>query len=129
MARTIHDLKQSRFLKKSDLGDGEERTFTIEGFDEDNVGTKEEPDVKPLMLFREIDKPMVMNWTNLQLGAVILKTENIDDWIGQRVTVWFDPSVPFGNKLVGGLRLKKPSAAAPRGREPGEDDVPGWGRE
>jgi hypothetical protein len=121
MARTIHDLKQSRFLKKSDLGDSEERTFTIEGFSEDNVGTKEEPDVKPLMLFREIDKPMVMNWTNLQLAAVFFGTEAYDEWTGKRITVWFDPTIAFGNKLVGGLRLKK-AGTAPPAREPGADD-------
>lgn len=128
MARTIHDLKQSRFLKKSDLGDNEERTFTIEGFSEDNVGTKEEPDVKPVMLLRELDKPMVMNWTNLQLAAMFFGTEAYDEWTGKRITIWFDPTISFGNKLVGGLRLKKAdTSAVPKSREPGDDDVP-WDR-
>lgn len=122
----IGDMKVSKFLKKSDLGDDEEMTFTIKGVSEENVGNDDNPDIKWCLLLKEIDKPMVLNWTNMQLLEMILGSDNTDDWRGKRVRVWHDPSVQFKGELKGGLRIKKGPASSTKAPEPTPpgDDVP-----
>jgi hypothetical protein len=121
----IGDMKVSKFLKRSDLGEDDERMFTITGVSEENAGTADQEDIKWALLFKEIDKPMILNWTNMQLLEKVTGSDNTDDWTGKRVLVWFDESVQFKGEMKGGLRIKR----APKGREtkakerePGEDD-------
>jgi hypothetical protein len=126
---SIHDLKTSKFLKKTDLGDDEEMILTVKRLElEVNVGTEEKPDYKNALHFEELDKAMVMNWTNLQLASIALKTEDYTEWVGKRLLVWFDPSVQFKGEIKGGLRIRKAPSGTPaapkKSRQPGEDDVP-----
>lgn len=122
----IGDMKVSKFLKKTDLGDDEEMIFTIKGVSEENVGNDDNPDIKWCLLFKETEKPMVLNWTNMQLVERATGSDNTDDWTGKRIKVWFDESVQFKGEMKGGLRIKKApgSNPVPKSREPGEDDVP-----
>lgn len=118
----IDNMKTSKFLKKSDLGDDDERVLTIAAVDKDNVGTDENEDLKWVLRFREEPKAMVLNWTNMQLCASVLGSRNTDDWIGKRILVWHDPAVMFKGEMKGGLRIRKaPKAAA---GQAAEGDVP-----
>lgn len=55
---------------------------------------------------------MVLNSTNGQLIAQILKSDETDLWKGQKVVLYDDPSVSFGGKLTGGIRVRAPRGQA-----------------
>jgi hypothetical protein len=63
-------------------------------------------------------KPMVLNRTNAQLVGVATGAKVAGDAKGKQVVVYNDPTVGFGGKITGGLRIKKvagaPRSAAPR---------------
>lgn len=129
----IGSMLESKYMKRSDLDEYEgERIVTITKIGKVNVAQDDDPpEMKWAMRFKEFDKPMILNSTNIQLCAKACDSDDTDDWIGKRVTIYDDPNVSFGGKLVGGLRIKKAPKQrqadpmddeAPRGRVPGEDD-------
>ena len=103
----LSDLKQSKYLKKEDVGDGV--LATISGITQENVAVEgAEPDVRAVLHFSELDKPMVLNSTN---GQAIAKITGRDDdientWVGAKVVLYNDPNVSYAGKLVGGIRVR-----------------------
>lgn len=102
----IGQMMESKFLKKEDVE--QPKLVTIKGFSQANAGRDDAPDMKWTMSFREFDKPMVMNSTNLQLAAQALGSDDTDNWIGKQVVLYNDPSVQFQGKLIGGIRIRAP---------------------
>jgi hypothetical protein len=106
---SINDLKSSKFLKREDVGAG--ALVTINGVHQYNVAKEGAPEeLKWCVSFVEFDKPMVLNMTNGQIIAQITGvSEDIEHgWLGKRIVVYDDPTVSFGGKLVGGIRVRAP---------------------
>lgn len=105
----IDTMISSKYLTKEDVGEpGDGTIVTVQGLKEANIARdNEEPKMKWLVKFREFPKPMVLGSTTLQLAAMILGSKNTDDWIGKKIEVYHDPSITFGDKLVGGIRFRK----------------------
>ncbi len=102
----IKDMKSSKFLKKDDVGEGV--IVTIQGVSQENVAKEGvDPELKWCIHFTNLDKPMVLNTTNMQLIAKFLKSEDTDDWENKRIILYDDPSVSFGGKLTGGIRVRE----------------------
>jgi hypothetical protein len=61
-----------------------------------------------------------VNRTNSQLIAVATNAKNAGEARGKQIVVYNDPTVGFGGKITGGLRIKKiagaPKPAAARSR-------------
>jgi hypothetical protein len=113
---SINDLKTSKFLKKEDVGDG--TVVTITEVAKLNVAAEGAPhEEKWCLIFREFDKPMVLNSTNGQSIAAIVGTgENIENtWPGKRVELFNDPNVSYAGKLMGGIRVRAPRGPAMAG--------------
>lgn len=126
----ISQMKNSRFLKAGDVDP--EVTVTIDRLAQEVVD-EQSGESKWCLFTRELDKPLVCNWTNLQLLAKACGSENSDDWPGKRVILWHDESVQFKGQVVGGIRVRKvPAAAKPEPKpEPAadfDDDIP-WDSE
>ncbi len=101
----VNELKESKFLKRSDVGEG--TIVTIRGVDQANVAKEgAEPEMKWILHLEEFEKGLVLNSTNGQLIAQALKSEESEDWTGGKVVLYDDPSVSFGGKLVGGIRVR-----------------------
>lgn len=98
----IHEMIESKFLKKEDAGDG--ILVTIKGVEKRDVGTEAEPEQKWVLLLEEA-KPLVLNSTNLALIEKALGSDDTDDWVGQKVVLFNDENVSFGGKLTGGVRV------------------------
>ena len=114
----INEIKKSSFLKKEDCGVG--ILVTIKEVVQENVAKEGAPEeLKWCVFFRECEKPMVLNSTNAQLIAAITKEDNTDSWGGHRVVLYNDPSITFGGKLTGGIRVR-----APRGQAAGKAPAP-----
>ena len=108
---SIQTMKVSKFLKRDDVGDG--MKVTIREVTEENVAMDGAPsEMKWCAHFDEVDKPLVLNWTNLQIIAGIAKDEDTDNWSGVKIVLYDDPNVSFGGKLVGGIRVRAPKANA-----------------
>lgn len=102
----LSELMNSRFLKKE--------SFTPKGFsvtintlERMNVAPDDSPkEMKWVIFFDEFEKGMVLNPTNATTLSEIFGSENTDDWIGQSVTAYVDPSIMMGTKRVGGIRFR-----------------------
>lgn len=122
----IGEMKESKYLKKEDVGTG--KLVTIKRLEKSNVsGDNQEPDEKYVLFFNEFDKGMVLNWTNIQLIAHAVGSEETDNWIGKKIVIYEDPNVSYGGKLVGGIRVRAPkpqAKAAPQPEPELDDDIP-----
>ena len=103
----VSEMRESKFLKQSDVGAG--MLFTITGCHQHNVAVSgADPEMKWCLAFHEADKPLVLNQTNAQLCAQIFGSDDTDDWTGKKVVLYTDPSITYGGKLVGGIRVRAP---------------------
>lgn len=106
--------KNSKYLSKEDVGE-DGTILTIKGFSLEMIkGDKGEED-KVVLTFQEPNvKPMVINRTNSQLLRQSTGAKTAGEARGHQIVVYNDPSVGFGGKVVGGLRIKKvPGAPKP----------------
>jgi hypothetical protein len=114
----------SKYLSKSDVGE-DGLILTIKGFKVETLKSDEGEEDKTVMHFIEDVKPMVLNRTNSQLVGVATGAKTAGEARGKKIVVYNDPTVGFGGKITGGLRIKKVTGApkpASGGRQPGEDD-------
>ena len=124
----VHEMLESKFLKKEDVGRG--MLVTIAGVEQRNVAVRDaEPEYKWSVAFQETEKPMVLNSTNIQLIAKITGSDDTDHWVGHKIVLYEDPSVSFGGKLVGGIRVRAPrpeAMARHQAAQPAPPPEPVW---
>jgi hypothetical protein len=108
----INQLKESKFLKKEDAGRG--ILVTITHLTQENVAKEgAEQEMKWCLHFKETDKPLVLNSTNAQIIAGIIKNEDTDNWAGHKIVLYHDPNVSFAGKVMGGVRVRAPRLPKP----------------
>ena len=103
---------ESKYLKKEDVGDAG-MILTISGFTRETLGSGSDQEEKTILHFREDMKPMVLNRTNAQLIPVITGAKTTGEAKGQSIVVYNDPTISFGDKITGGLRIKSTQIAQP----------------
>lgn len=121
----------SKFLGKNDVTE-DGLVLTIRGFKYESIKTDEGTEDKVVLHFVEDVKPFVLNRTNAQLLAVCTGARTAGEAKGKKIVVYLDPTVAYGGRVTGGLRIKKapsapraPAAAAPApASEDFNDDVP-----
>jgi hypothetical protein len=126
----INQMVQSKYLKTADVPDPV--IVTVQGVKQVNMAKEDEaPEMKWAIKFQEIDKPMVLNTTNIHVAAKVFGSDNTDDWRGKEIILYTDPNVSFGGQVVGGLRFrgqeKAPVKAAARSAgkfDDMKDDIP-----
>ncbi len=116
MGFNVNDLKKSKYITQKDVDPPIE--LTIVGSKEANMALDgADPDYQWTLLFKEIDKPFVVNSTNGQLIQAITGLENSDGWVGKKIVLYVDRTVSFRGKITGGVRCR-----APEGRNIPEPD-------
>ncbi len=107
---------QSSFLSKDDLTSP--KVVTIDDVTEAELQGDGGKELKPVTHFRGIDKGLVLNnvnWDTIQDAY----GDDSDDWKGKQIELYFDSSIMFGSKRVGGIRVRLPrgdvSSKAPNG--------------
>lgn len=104
------EMRESKFMKKEDVGAG--ALMTVEGCEPHNVAKEgAPPENKWCLTFAEMDKPLVLNSTNIQLCERIFGSDDTDEWIGKKLVLYTDPNVSYAGKIVGGIRVRAPKAA------------------
>lgn len=112
----LNDIKDSNYLTKEDCEPA--LKVTVTHCTEENVAMANQPArMKFVLYFKEQAKGMVLNLTNFQRIVSLSGKQDTDDWEGVQVTLFNDPTVDFGGKLVGGIRVWVPQQAPP-GVEP-----------
>lgn len=105
------DMRESKFLKQTDVGRG--ALGTIDKVIQMNVAKEgADPEMKWCLTFADIDKPLVLNATNIQLCEKAFGSDDTDDWHGKQIVLYTDPNVSFQGKLVGGIRVRAPKVSA-----------------
>jgi hypothetical protein len=106
----VSEMRESKFLKQSDIGAG--ALMTVRGCEPHNVAKEgAEPENKWCLTFEESDKPLVLNSINIQLCEKIFGSDDTDDWVGKRIVLYVDPTVSYGGKVTGGIRVRAPKQA------------------
>lgn len=120
---------ESKYLAKSDVGE-DGVILTIKGFHREMVKGDDGDEEKTVLHFVEDVKPMILNRTNAQLLAVVTGAKIAGEAKGKQIVVYNDPTVGFGGKITGGIRIKKiagtpkPMPAAPKPAGEPDDDIP-----
>ncbi len=98
-----NDRFPKRFLTKEDVGDG--LTACIAALEDQEIQTGNGSTENKLVCILQDQKPFVVNRENYDRIAD-LYGEDDDDWAGHWITLYHDPSVSFGGKRVGGIRVR-----------------------
>tara|TARA_R100001244_G_C5062474_1_gene109206 strand:+ start:84 stop:464 length:381 start_codon:yes stop_codon:yes gene_type:complete len=51
-------------------------------------------------------KPIVLNATNIRRCVAAFNTSETNDWVGRSIVCYDDPTIEFGGRQVGGIRLR-----------------------
>ena len=109
----ISEMLPSSYLKQTDF-DESGAIVTVASITEKNVARQDEPvEMKWLVHFAEFEKAMVLNTTNINALSKACGSDDTDDWTGKEVIVYVDPTIGYGGKTTGGLRIRKYVVAAP----------------
>ena len=119
--------KNTLYLSRHDVGE-DGVILTIKGFKQETLKSDSGDEQKIVMYFQEAGyKPMVLNSTNSQILGKITGCATAGEARGRQVVVYDDPTVSFGGKATGGLRLKKVAGVPAAPRQPvvpfSDDDV------
>jgi hypothetical protein len=62
-----------------------------------------------VLYFDGLKKGLVLNQANADALTEITGTDDTEKWADTPVQLYTDPDVTFGNKKVGGIRIRKPA--------------------
>jgi hypothetical protein len=117
----ISKYRNSKWLKKEDVTQLNEsqRFTTVKAILEEQVGDE----MKPVVYLEGIEKGWPANMTGLQALSEMAGSQETDDFIGIRIEIYVDPNVYWGDKRVGGIKLRPaPLNKAPQGSDAEFDD-------
>lgn len=119
----VNQLAKSNYLKKEDCGPNG-ILVTIKELTEENIARDGAPEeLKWCLHFHESEKPLVLNPTNGQLIAAITGKNDTDEWPGLKIVLYNEPSVTFGGKITGGIRIRAPRGKAAQQAPPTKEPV------
>ncbi len=104
-APDARDFLGGNYLGKDDL-DGP-KVVTVEDVREEEVQGAQRR--KLVVSFREFEKPLILNKTNIKRLASIFKTGDTGLWRGQ-VLLYVDEQVEYAGARVGGIRVQPAQA-------------------
>jgi len=102
-----HEAFPSAFLAKEDAPHPFQAT--IAKVDMQTIQSDHGEESKPVMYFQQDIKSLILNGTNWDVCEAAYGPDT-EMWTGRVVELFTDPSVKFRGKMVGGLRLRIPSA-------------------
>jgi len=70
-----------------------------------SLGSGENAEEKPVLMFTENMRPMVLNATNWDILEKAFGNDS-DLWHDKAIQLYADPTVSFGGKQVGGIRIR-----------------------
>lgn len=122
------DMIKSKFWRARDVEGQAPVTLTIADVTEELMGRGARQDVKCFLWFKEHAKGLQLNKTRVNTLEAAFGPDS-ELWVGKRVRLSFDPTVEFGGRAVGGIRLQTPPGVVWNGAAAGAwgapESVPG----
>ncbi len=116
----LNDRFPGRYLTKEDADTG--LTACMDRVEEQQLKTPSgQTENRPVLLLRD-QKPLVLNKSNFLTIADLYGADD-ESWSGHWICLFNDPSITFGGKRVGGVRIKpeKPAQEIAANRDSGGD--------
>ena len=104
---TWGDLGGAAFMTQDDLP--EPKGLHIQKFTREEVGQGDTKETKTIVHWAEDIRPLVASKTALKQIQAVTGAKLPKEAIGQPVGLYVDPTVSFGGKIVGGIRVRAPS--------------------
>lgn len=104
------DAFPSNWLKKEDLPSPV--SATIRGVTQEQIKGERGNELKPILHFHGSLKPLILNRGNWNTIASMYGDDSTG-WPGKVIELYSDPSIMFGSKAVGGIRIRPAPGAAP----------------
>jgi len=101
------EMIKSKFWRAGDLQGQAPVILTIAHVTEELMGRGARQDVKCFLWFSDHIKGLQLNKTRVRTLEAAYGPDS-DLWTGKRVRLSFDPTVEFGGRAVGGVRLQTP---------------------
>lgn len=95
----------SKYLNTGDLGTARP-VVVIESLKQEEVGQDDDKEKKWVLYFRGKEKGLTLNQTNRDALMNLLGDET-ENWLGQAIRLYVDPSVMMSGKRVGGIRIEE----------------------
>ena len=108
MSRThFKALMNSEYLGAYSLEDGKDIVLTIDYIKVETVtGTDGKKEDLPVCHWKENQKGMILNSTNMKMIAKVLGSNYIEDWSGKQIQIGIEKVKAFGD-LVEALRVRR----------------------
>lgn len=114
---SVDDIYSGNSLKSDDIK-GREPTVKISSVTPRDFTDRDGKMKKKLVIgFERTDKTLVCNKVNGNRIA-FLHGKDYTQWIGKTITLFVDPFVEFGGKIVPAIRVKPPTQELPRSESP-----------
>jgi|SRR6266480_4280194 len=111
---SFSELSNKRFFGTDDVRD-QSVVATIAGFGREEMENDGNTEKVSVMHLEGQDRSVILKTTTLNTLKDLFGTPN--DAVGKPIELYFDASVSFGGKRVGGLRLRSPGTVAASGQK------------
>ena len=106
---------ESKYLKHEEL-DGQDWDFTIDRVERHKMKNSEgQEEQKFVLFFKEMEKGMILNATNMKTITKLMNSNESDDWCNRRITVYTKDDIEMGGELKSGLRVRPKAPAVVKG--------------
>lgn len=103
---------ESKYLKHQEL-DGQDWAVTIRDVERHTMDGKDgKKENKFVLFFKEHDKGMILNATNMKMLYKLFNTDESDEWKGKRITIYVKDDIEMGGEIMSGLRIRAKLPAA-----------------
>jgi hypothetical protein len=117
------DMVKSKFFRAVDVQGQRPLVLTIADVTEELMGRGGRQEVKCFLWFQESPKGLQLNKSRVAVLEMAYGPDSVL-WTGKRVRLSFDPTVMFGGRAVGGVKLETPAGVV---YTPSAEGYPGWG--
>ncbi len=97
---------ESKYLKHTDLPEGEDTIVTIKSFRQEDMEKGEVKQKKWVIYFEEMEKGLALNSTNGKTLCKILGSEEMNDWKGRKIALYTKDDIEYAGELVSGIRVR-----------------------
>lgn len=113
----VSEMMPSKWLRASDV-DEDGVVMTIKSVEEETIGQGANAEDKWVLYFKEVEKGLVLNKTNMTTIAKLCG-DDTDDWPGKRITLYSTETL-FEGKTVECVRIKSKAPKAEKAAKNGK---------
>ena len=114
----------SKFMTHADIPGDADTVYTIKSYEQETVGQGPQASEKWVIYFRETKKGLALNKTNGNLIIKALGSDEMDDWIGKKISLYVKDDVEYQGEIVSAIRVRPKAASTPQKEQPKPTQAP-----